>query len=687
MSDKDLQSYFRAEAREISDGLSRALLALARGEPSDGAVRELFRLAHTLKGAARIASRPMIGDLAETMEDVLAVHREAETELSAQEIDEFLRLVDVIDGELRALEPAKEHAKAATTGEALESVRIDLQELDRLTEAVFEARVQAASLRSSAGGIGALVDDAQRTIRDLAGDAERRSGAALRSVERARAAVDELRKALAVTESQLTARADALWRELERVRSQTDRLRMVPAESIFDALERAAHEAAHATGHAIALTTAGGRVRVDRHVLPTVRDALIHAVRNAVDHGIEPPDVRVAAGKPRNGRITIRVARTGNRVTFSCIDDGRGLDVDAVRRAAVDRGLVPDPDGFGVEDAARVVFAPGFTTAPQVTPLSGRGVGLDVVRAAAERFDGEARLSSEPGRGTEVSLLVPVTLASVPALTVRHAGPGLEHAHVLVPLDIVAGTVGVRHDAIVRSPNGDLVRYGDEMLTFVPLSRVLGAVPSPRAPEDRWSVVILRAHGQSVALGADGLGAILEVVVRALPAAAGRPPFVLGASLDIEGVPRLILDARAIVSAARSLVGATSGAAPAATRRAPILVVDDSLTTRMLEQSILGSAGYEVDLACSAEEALEKAAARRYGLFIVDVEMPGMNGFDFTATTRRDARLREVPVILVTSLASDAERRRGAQCGAAAYIVKGEFDQRVFLRRVEELLG
>jgi two-component system, chemotaxis family, sensor kinase CheA len=223
-----------------------------------------------------------------------------------------------------------------------------------------------------------------------------------------------------------------------------------------------------------------------------------------------------------------------------------------------------------------------------------------------------------------------------------------------------------------------------ELLRFVPLARLLGRTPAAAERRRFWSVVVVRAGGREVAIGADRLLGTSDVLVRPLPAFAAATEAVAGASLDAEGTPLLVLDPAGVVAIADAVAAPLGDAAPAA--RAPILVVDDSLTTRMLEQSILESAGYEVEVAVTAEEALEKAAARRFGLFVVDVEMPGMDGYEFVRATRADPRFAETPAILVTSRGAPEDRKRGADAGASAYIVKGEFDQGRLLATIEELL-
>jgi len=298
------------------------------------------------------------------------------------------------------------------------------------------------------------------------------------------------------------------------------------------------------------------------------------------------------------------------------------------------------------------------------------------VRDTAARLDAQVTLRSEAGRGTTVELAVPVSVAAMTALHLTAGG-----AAAAVPLDAVRSTAFVLPERVLQLPEGTRVEHDGAVIPFLPLARVLGR-PLPAARRF-WSTVVVQAGPRLVAVGADRLGGTSDVVVRPLPGWVDAEPAIAGAALDGEGNPRLVLDPAGLLAAAEGGAAGRLEATPAP--RAPILVVDDSLTTRMLEQHILQTAGYEVEVAVSAEEALEKARARRFGLFVVDVEMPGMDGFEFVRVTRSDPRT-DAPAILVTSRSAQEDRRRGVEVGASAYIVKGEFDQGRLLESIEELL-
>jgi len=333
---------------------------------------------------------------------------------------------------------------------------------------------------------------------------------------------------------------------------------------------------------------------------------------------------------------------------------------------------------MGLAEAVRLLLKGGITTTGAVTELSGRGIGLDVLRETVGRVKGELSVRSEPGRGTTVEVVVPVSLSSQAVLQVEISG-----SVVALPLDSVARNVLLKAADVSRSANRDTVSHEGRVIPLLSLAAVLGRGGGARS-EASWPAVIVRSGGEEAALRVDRVLGATRVVVRPIPTAAQAEPVVYGASLDGEGNPQLVLDPGGLIAVARR--GAPAPAPPALRERRPILVIDDSLTTRMLEQSILESAGYAVDLASSGEEGLVKARERRYALFICDVEMPGMNGFDFVARARADAALKDVPSILVTSLASAEDKSRGKRSGARAYIVKSEFDQGSFMQIIRSLV-
>jgi two-component system chemotaxis sensor kinase CheA len=680
---RDPYKYFRVEARELLEQLGQGALDL---EKQDGAtqtlVPRLLRLAHTLKGAARVVKQPEIADWAHAVEDALAPWREATESVPRECIDRVLARLDQMSTQVATLLPVADAASAGSAQplpeEAVRTLRTDVAEMDALLDGVTQTHVQIAALRRSGervAGAGAL---ARRLLDQLTPRRGLANAGPSSATHKSQALAEELQALVGGIEQDLVSAIDQVDRELRQLRDAAEQLRLIPVGALFTALERSARDAAQTLGKRVLFEGRGGEVRLDAQVLGAVQGALLQAVRNAVAHGIEAAGVRPAAGKPLEGRVTLAVTRHGRHVVFSCSDDGAGVDLDAVRRSAQRKGLLSvTTHTLGAQALLQLLLRGGLSTAGVVSEVAGRGIGLDVVRETAERLGGEVAMRTVAGQGTTLELRVPLSLAALDALVVEVAGTA-----VAIPLEAVRRTLRLAPQDIARSAQGDTMVYEGRVIPCVALSWLLdGAVPASR--RRHLSVVVIEGAGALAAVSVDRLLAPAKLVLRPLPQLAPASPLVAGVSLDVEGNPQLVLDAEALVLAAQR---AGAPARPAETTRVPVLVVDDSLTTRMLEQSILESAGYAVHAAVSGEEALEQARRQPYALFLVDVEMPGMDGFAFIERTRADPALRDVPAILVTSRSSAQDRQRGRDVGAQAYVVKSEFAQTEFLERVRQLV-
>jgi two-component system chemotaxis sensor kinase CheA len=694
---KDPYRYFRIEAGELLDQLAKAVLLLEK-QGGIEQVMSLLRLAHTLKGAARVVRQADIADLSHTIEDLLAPYRSGnasdkeegkETAVPRACIDNILSAIDAIAAKIAQL-PRPDDAPQAqtaasntdTTPQALmpeptvRVVRSDIAGVDNLLEGLGEIGNELAGVKRNLSVV--------ERVRDLAVQMSQKSSL---SAMRVKLMLEEMQTLAITAERGMSASVERIDRELRDARDAAERLRLVPVSSIFNALERTARDGAHATGKQVIFEAKGSDVRIEAEVLDTVQSALIQLVRNAVAHGIESSERRKQAGKAAAGRITLEVVRRGYRAWFCCRDDGGGIDLDGVRRALQKRGVTSaETQRMDAQQLMAALLKGGISTSNTVTELSGRGVGLDLVREAMQRLNGEVTTHTVAGKSTQIELLVPLSLAALDVLLVESG------THIVaLPMDAVRRTLRIGAQDISRSSAGDVIIHNEKPIPLTQLQ--LGQQAEHRKKhfalgaqgEKALTAVIIEAENTQLALAVDRLRGLETVVLQPLPALAPADAIVLGVYLGNEGNPRMILDPEHLILRQQQRgTGDTSDAA--ATELRPILIIDDSLTTRMLESSILESAGYQVELAACAEDGMEMARKKSYALFLVDVEMPGMDGFTFVERTRADPALREVPCILVTSRDEPDDRKRGMNAGASAYIVKGEFDQPVFLQRVTELV-
>jgi two-component system chemotaxis sensor kinase CheA len=502
-----------------------------------------------------------------------------------------------------------------------------------------------------------------------------------RAARAALAAEDELHRlerALAALRSQLAAEARWLERRTRRLTSDVRALRLTPWSDATAGLDRAARDVAAAVGREVEVAVEGEGLELDRSVVDALRDPIAQLVRNAVDHGVEPADERRAAGKPVRGRVEVRAEVAGERVFVTVRDDGRGLDPELLREEARRRGLPVPGDA---RRALELVFVPGFSTAREVTEVSGRGVGLDVVANAVRAMRGTVTVSSEPGRGTAFELAVPTTLYGLRAVLVRDAG----QKFALPALDIER--IVRLSPELVRTSDGRPVLLAGHPVPLSPLGHALGLASGAWALDERRVALIVDAGHRRAAFAVDEVLSERELSLEPLQGRLEGLPLASAVAVLPGGDLAVVLSSRELVDLAYggALAAVAAGrAAERPTRR--VLLADDAATTRALARTILEASGYEVLAAADGEQAW--ALLQQHGADVVlsDVEMPRMNGFELTRAIRESSRFARTPVVLLTALESEADRKRGLEAGADAYLVKAGFDQRVLVETITELL-
>jgi len=472
---------------------------------------------------------------------------------------------------------------------------------------------------------------------------------------------------------------DGLYEEARRVR-------MLPAASILEPFARMSGELARAQGKEVDWEVHGAELEVDRKVLETIKDPLLHLLRNAVDHGIERPDRRVSLGKPPRGRLAVRVRPLeGRRIEVSMEDDGAGIDVGGVRAAAVRTRVIGSDEATALPDQAalRLALVSGVSTSSVVTDLSGHGLGIAIAREAVERLGGELLVETRAGAGTTVRLRLPSTVATFRGLLVR-AG----RQEFLLAIKLVERVLRVSTKDLAATGGRTLLSLNGQAIPVGSLAAALGRAEdgSPDNGARRPCVVVSTGDDRAALLVDEVLGE-REVLVKELRPPLVRVPHVAGAGLLGNGELVFILQPADLMRALREAPSPAPGVV-AATDAAPpaILVVDDSITTRTMERNLLESSGYRVEVAVDGIEAWTTLNAGRFDLVVSDVDMPRMSGFELTARIRADPRLANLPVVLVTALESREDKERGVAAGANAYVIKSGFDQSKLLEIIRRLI-
>ena len=460
---------------------------------------------------------------------------------------------------------------------------------------------------------------------------------------------------------------------------------MLPFSSLLELFPRMVRDLAREEGRVVVWSVTGEEIEVDRRVLEAIKDPLIHLVRNCVSHGIEKPDVRMSRGKEAEGRVSLRVSALGSdKVEITLSDDGAGVDLEAVKSAAVMRGYLGNEEAARLDDlkALSLIFLSEVSTSPLITDLSGRGLGLAIAREKVEALGGAISVTSRPSLGTEFRMTLPLTLSTFRGVIVSAGGQ-----RYAIPTVNVERALKVDRKAIVFTENRECLSFEGGTLSLLSLSGALGMEGDAGGPSDSFPAVILHASGIRAVFRVEEIQGEQEVLVKSLGKQLVHVRNISGATVLVGGgVVPILNAAELLTSASLARVQGARTATRVSVRKPKILVAEDSATSRVLLQSILQSAGYEVKTAVDGAEAFAGLRTETFDLLVSDVDMPRMNGFVLTERIRADSKLADLPVVLVTSLDSREDRERGVEAGANAYIVKSSFDQGNLLETIGRLL-
>ena len=693
---QSLVAGFSGEAQEVCQKVTLDLLELEREGIDNEALAKVYtRLArhlHTLKGSAASLGLQDLSSIAHKLEDALAPLRKDITPMPRSMVDMLLHGLDLF------LLRAQAHAEGR--GDSLPDPTAALAQLvaeapapeeaaggaHHAPEAAAHAPVKAAPAAApSQAAPSTLADDsdadagwrvAAHQVTALMREVERLREFRMRLEDRLR----DISKAVELlTARELlapTARARAVLASVNAgvrsdgheasdiVDSLEEGLKSIttrPVRTILEPLQRMVRDLSRQLGKQARLSVVGAEVSLDRRLLEKLKGAMVHLLRNAVDHGIEMPDERERSGKHHEGALTLRVEQQGNILVMELSDDGRGIDVAQVRASAERKGLITSDEGARMHESQvrDLIFRPGFSTRTDVTDTSGRGVGLDAVRSAVESMQGRIEVVSTKGSGTRFMMTIPMELGSSPVLTVRAID-----TTVGLPMLAVESTQLASKDNLRIGRLKTQLDYNGQLVPVVDLGARMGlrasAPPSEGAP-----LIIVQSGGKRMALAVDAVVGDRDLVIRPLPAEVRDVPAYQGAAILSRGELLLILRPGWVVTEA-----APAAVAMPQSRRA--LVVDDSLTARALHRAMLEAGGFTVHLAASGARALERLQTETYDVIICDLEMEEMNGTELIAKLRTQPDTSNVPVILVSANDSAGARARGLSAGADGYLSKRE---------------
>src|SRR3990172_813304 len=496
--------------------------------------------------------------------------------------------------------------------------------------------------------------------------------------------LEEISKYSAAYESDIV-KLDAIT---EGIRQQVMTMRMQPISSVFDFAARLVRDLSRQFNKEIDLLISGVEVELDNNITEMLKDPLVHLLRNAVDHGVEEPATRVSLGKKKTGTITLSAKPEGGDILITIEDDGKGIDKELIKETAIRKGLVSGEKAKDLSDEEiyGFIMKPGFSTSEIITDTSGRGVGMDVVKTVVDRLNGNLIIESNKGWGTRFVLKVPATIALINVLFVRVGNMTLA----IPSVNIDQITLISRKDVKTLEGKPSVSMKG-RTIPVVNMADICMLEKEAGKNGEGVPIILSRSYGKKVVFVVSEFLYEKEVVFREFKGYLKRPRYFSGVTTLGTGEVVLILNMQELIRA-RDLVGVlpigevSKGVKPQAKRNA-ILIAEDSIITAELERNILINAGYETDVATDGIEAMEKLHSKKYDLLVTDIDMPGMNGFELTSKVRADKRLKDTPVIIVTSREKVEDKRRGVEAGADAYILKKEFDQSSLLNTIKRLIG
>ncbi|MDP2689815.1 MAG: hybrid sensor histidine kinase/response regulator [Deltaproteobacteria bacterium] len=737
---KRLLKTFRIEAEDHLKAISSGLVAL-EGATAGGEgeiIETVFRAAHSLKGAARAVALSGIEKICQSLEGVFAAWKTAGVEKDKAVFDAIHSALGVVrelaaaseggHDEGRVMEAVirlskieagpggapgaqappetepsgppetnpgagtRARAQSASTSdtvrisaEKLAAILLDTEEM--LTEK-FKITETHENIRDISSTVGALREECSRLYSQAGAASGRTHGARLKEfMEHALARIKGIEAKVSSLERNTLQHGKTFEKMVFGLLDNMKQIMMLPFSTLLESFPMLVRDIARSEGKDVELVIEGEGVEMDRRVIEEIKDALIHLVRNCVGHGVEKPDERKRKGKPGKGTILISVTHMeGGKARILVSDDGGGIDAGKVKEAAVKCGAVTEGEAEGMtgSEAASLIFQSGVSTSPIVTDISGRGLGLAIVREKAEKLGGRVTVETQRDKGTAFSVVIPLTMATFRGILVRASG----HLF-LIPSTAVERTLRVKDEEIKTVENRETIRINGTPASYVRLASVLGL---PAEAEDRGrdfaQAVAVSSEGRRMALGVDEVIGEQDVLVKRLGRQLQRVRNVSGAAVLGTGKPVPILNVSDLIASAIKAGGAKAAKAGPAkkTEKNTILVVEDSITSRTLIKSILENAGYAVKTAVDGADAMATLKEGEFDLVVSDIEMPRMDGFELTAKVRGDKRLSGLPVVLVTALEAREDRERGIEAGANAYIVKSSFNQNNLLEVIKRLL-
>ncbi len=705
-----LTKTFITETKERLERVGKLLIDLEKKPDDEETVKELFREAHTIKGSARMLGFEQIGEIAHKTEDIFGAIQKEEVSVTKDMISRLLTAFDSIDilltspkenncevdvtdlclnleqlinpavqtelvndtrndtKETKLFSRQNDNQKNQSVRNIEETVRIDAKKLDDLVNLVGELIIyesDTASYKEKLKNIEIMLKQLEKIYSLVKSKSDSEDEAFMFLDNK----LKELKQALQLSLNRFDENIFNLNAICNALQTEVLDMRLLPLSVIFDAFPRLIRDLGQEYGKEIELEIKGSQTQLDKKMIDKIKDTLIHIIRNSVDHGIE-----------EKGKIILSAKQDGSQVLIEVEDDGVGIDPAEIKKILLAKGLLEKEQANELTDEQLTswIFSPGFTTSRIITDVSGRGVGLDAVKKNIEAIKGSVEVSSRLGEGTKFILRLPLTLIISRALLFKVAGQTFA-----LPSASVRQTLLVNKKDIKSVEGKEVVWVSSEAIPLIRLARVL-RLQEKANTDDGLFIFVVEHSKRKFALVVDKFFGEQEIIVKNLGTHLKKVSNFGGATIinntvvPILYIPDIIESSIDVQTVQRPSKGLA--------KKAHILIVEDSITTREVEKNILESAGYEVEIASDGLEGLEKLRQQDFNLIVTDVQMPRMNGFELTEKLKKDDNYKEIPIVIVTTLATDEDKKKGIEVGADAYITKSGFNQDNLIETIKRLI-
>lgn len=731
---KQLTESFSTELNEHSQNIINSLLTLEKPNLAEDkktkALEAIFRSAHNIKGTSRSIGIKDVGEIAHRLESLFSLIQKKKILITKNIINVSLEAVDKMRMAFDAFlenkplpfnlleilqllencqntqttqtsQTHQKHFKAhkpthkESDSHEHDSIRVSIQKIDKVSSLLEEIQVNKIAMMDHYSELTQLANQTKQfyylwkqmffSIKNQLG--KHFSENLEQQYHSSNDTLMEINKSTQTMHKNMRLRLNELSTLSHSLQEEVVLLRMIPFANLICAFPRYVRDLSQELNKKVELQVVGDEAKIDKAVLEGLKDPFIHLLRNAVDHGIESPEVRIKKGKSETGLIKIEIKEENGKMTFSMTDDGAGIDVRKVANIALKKQLVSkaDLEQMSDQEILDFIFHPGFSTKEIITDVSGRGVGLDVVRSNVEDLKGDIKIETQLDKGTTITLTVPLTIASERGLLVETGGE-----HFVLPTTSVERTLLINNQQIIDIQGNQAILLEGRTIVLRALFDILNLENKSPFSQNKIPIVIVKRGNHIIGLLVNEIIGEREIVIKTLTKPLTKVSCISGGTLLESNQVIMVLEPADIISEAlkqtKSSLISFDEVKQVKIEKPHILVVDDSITTRTLEKSVLESKNYQVTIAVNGKEAWDILQKQKFSLVITDVMMPIMDGFTLTQHVKKSDKLRDLPVIIVTSLGSEAEKKRGIEVGADAYIVKNEFESGALLEIVSQLV-